>query len=336
MAIKATTKDTYTVAKPGAKPEVPVTGYRSGVAARLAGLPVETLRVWERRYGVSAPERSEHGQRLYSAEQVRKLGMLKRVVDMGHAIGTVARLSADELTALAGSVPHSFTGAPATLGGTSLRIAVVGAALAQRLSAVRTAPALDIAASCAHLENAADALSGVECDVLLIEASEMTADALPQVLAVRRAMQARVAVVLYRFCDSATVRRLREHGCLVARVPADSAEVALLCSTALSGTGLPPPAPTSAPTPRRLDDQTLAALAAASTSINCECPRHLADLLMMLGSFERYSLQCAHRNASDAALHEDLARSAGHARVLLEQALERLAYAEGLMLPTQQ
>ena len=33
-------------------------GYRSGVAARLAGLPVETLRVWERRYGVSDAGRS--------------------------------------------------------------------------------------------------------------------------------------------------------------------------------------------------------------------------------------------------------------------------------------
>ena len=28
--------------------------YRSGMAARLAGIPVETLRVWERRYAVVA------------------------------------------------------------------------------------------------------------------------------------------------------------------------------------------------------------------------------------------------------------------------------------------
>ncbi|HWW69930.1 MAG TPA: MerR family transcriptional regulator, partial [Duganella sp.] len=82
-----------------------------------------------------------------------------------------------------------------------------------------------------------------------------------------------------------------------------------------------------------LDDQALAALAASSSSINCECPRHLADILTMLASFERYSLQCQNRNAADAALHEDLARSAGHARVMMEQALERLAYAEGLPLP---
>jgi hypothetical protein len=140
-------------------------------------------------------------------------------------------------------------------------------------------------------------------------------------------------VVLYRFCDSATVRRLREQDCLVARAPSDAAEVALLCATAYTGGGRPPPAPTTPAAPRRLDDQQLAALAAASSSINCECPRHLADILLMLTSFERYSAQCATRDEVDAALHADLGRSAGHARMLMEQALERLAYAEGLPLP---
>jgi DNA-binding transcriptional MerR regulator len=315
--------------------------YRSGVAARLAGLPVETLRVWERRYGVSDVGRSERGQRLYSAEQVRRLGLLKRVVDQGHAIGTVAQLGIEELTALAGS-GHD---AAMVLDRRALRVAVAGTALAQRLGATTTSPLLDIVASCSQLDGAAETLAGVKSDVLLIEASEMTAEALPQVIAARRAMQVRAVVVLYRFCDSATVRRLREHDCLVARVPSDAAEIALLCATALNSAARPPaksnaPAPSLMPVapatpaePRRLDDQALAALAAASTTINCECPRHLSDILMMLSSFERYSQQCVNRNASDAALHEDLGRSAGHARVLMEQALIRLAQAEGLPLP---
>jgi DNA-binding transcriptional MerR regulator len=300
-------------------------GYRSGVAARLAGLPVETLRVWERRYGVSDVDRSPQGQRLYSAEQVHRLGLLKRVVDQGHAIGTVARMDVDELAALAGVQPAS--------GVQSLKLAVVGAALAQRLSATRTAPLLEIVAVCAQLDDAEQELAGASADVLLIEAPEMTADAMPQIRSLRRAVPAKATVVLYRFCDSATVRRLREHGCLVARAPSDASEVAVLCNTALTGAALPSPGPTKPAAPRRLNDEELAALAAASSSINCECPRHLADILLMLSSFERYSAQCANRNATDAAMHEDLARSAGHARMLMEDALERLAYAEGLPMP---
>ena len=58
--------------------------FREGKAeARLAGLPVETLRVWERRYELSEARRSAHGQRLYMASQVQRLGLLKQLVDQG-------------------------------------------------------------------------------------------------------------------------------------------------------------------------------------------------------------------------------------------------------------
>ena len=53
----------------------------------------------------------------------------------------------------------------------------------------------------------------------------------------------------------------------------------------------------------------------------------------MLNSFERYSQQCAARDANDELLHQQLANAAGSARVLLEEALERLARAEALPLP---
>ncbi|MEO7578358.1 MAG: hypothetical protein ABIT83_12175, partial [Massilia sp.] len=96
-----------------------------------------------------------------------------------------------------------------------------------------------------------------------------------------------------------------------------------------------PAAPAApSPPPRRLDDQALLALAAASDRLACECPRHLSDILLMLTSFERYSEQCAVRSPADARLHQQLNRSAGQARVLLEDALEQLARAEGLPLPS--
>ena len=41
--------------------------YRSGAVARMVRMPVATLRIWERRYQVSAPALTPTGQRLYSA-----------------------------------------------------------------------------------------------------------------------------------------------------------------------------------------------------------------------------------------------------------------------------
>lgn len=50
----------------------------------------------------------------------------------------------------------------------------------------------------------------------------------------------------------------------------------------------------------------------------------------MVGSFERYSAQCASHNADDAQLHRELGRAAGQTRSILEIAMERLARAEGI------
>ena len=43
--------------------------YRRGAVAKLTGIPVETLRVWERRYNTVGPRQSAKGQRIYSPTQ---------------------------------------------------------------------------------------------------------------------------------------------------------------------------------------------------------------------------------------------------------------------------
>jgi DNA-binding transcriptional MerR regulator len=87
------------------------------------------------------------------------------------------------------------------------------------------------------------------------------------------------------------------------------------------------------PTPRRYDDATLADFAGLSSTIACECPQHVAALLMQLTHFEAYSAECAQRSPSDAQLHQYLQRVAGACRAHFEAALERVAIHEGLVLP---
>lgn len=305
--------------------------YRSGVAARLAGLPVETLRVWERRYGISDTSRSAHGQRLYSDAQVRRLRLMKQLVDQGHPIGALAQLPLEQLGALAVVTMPRAPSQP-------LRVALVGLALARRLAGGgRELLELDIVANCPELDGASVALSGASAEVLLMEMSELDDSVVPAIVALRQQLGV-AAVVLYRFCASATIRQLRANGCLVARAPTDAAEIVLLCQAALAAAPAPVQVQAArlqlgAPAARRFDDQALTVLAAASNSVYCECPRHLSDILLMLNSFERYSAQCAARTADDALLHEQLNHAAGSARVLLEAALERLARSEGLPLP---
>jgi MerR family transcriptional regulator, light-induced transcriptional regulator len=70
------------------------------LVVRRTGLSASVLRAWERRYGAVVPERSEGGQRLYSESDVRKLILLKDLVEVGHTIGQVATQEEDELRSL--------------------------------------------------------------------------------------------------------------------------------------------------------------------------------------------------------------------------------------------
>ncbi len=303
--------------------------YRSGVAARLAGLPVETLRVWERRYGISDTGRSAHGQRLYSEDQVRRLRLMKQLVDQGHPIGALAKLQLEQLGQFA-LVPEP--GEPLQ----PMRLALMGTALARRLAVGgRELLALDIVAHFQNLDEVAGTWPGTGAQLLLMEISELDERVVPAIGALRQKLGMAV-VVLYRFGASATIRQLRAQGCLVARVPNDVAEIVLLCQAALAALPLAQAQlarQRPAAAPRRFDDRALTELAAASSTVHCECPRHLTEILLMINSFERYSEQCSSRNVADALLHEQLGRAAATARMVLEEALLRLARAEALPLP---
>ena len=67
---------------------------------RDCGLPKDTLRVWERRYGFPNPHRDRNDERLYPADQVATLRLLRRLVDAGHRPGKVVGRSDEDLSVL--------------------------------------------------------------------------------------------------------------------------------------------------------------------------------------------------------------------------------------------
>jgi DNA-binding transcriptional MerR regulator/methylmalonyl-CoA mutase cobalamin-binding subunit len=65
--------------------------------SQVTGLTADTLRAWERRYSAVQPRRDDGGRRLYDAEDLTRLRLLRQAVDLGHPIHRVARLSLKEL-----------------------------------------------------------------------------------------------------------------------------------------------------------------------------------------------------------------------------------------------
>ena len=74
----------------------------SGIAAveRDTGIGKDTLRVWERRYGFPQPLRDPLGERVYPAEQVARLRLIKRLMDQGGRPGKLLAAPVDELQRL--------------------------------------------------------------------------------------------------------------------------------------------------------------------------------------------------------------------------------------------
>ena len=75
--------------------------YRVGMVSKMTGLSTHTLRIWEKRYAAVVPKRTEAGGRLYSDADVERLRLLYKLVQGGHSIGGIAKLSDTELRQMA-------------------------------------------------------------------------------------------------------------------------------------------------------------------------------------------------------------------------------------------
>lgn len=85
--------------------------YNIAAVERDTGLSKDVLRMWERRYGFPTPERDANGDRLYSADQVERLRLIKRLMDMGHRPGKLIATPVEELAVL---TPRRAAPIPAT------------------------------------------------------------------------------------------------------------------------------------------------------------------------------------------------------------------------------
>lgn len=72
-----------------------------GALSKATGVPVETLRTWERRYGFPKPvDRSDSGHRRYPLSTVERVRLVVRALDLGHKPSVALRADADALREL--------------------------------------------------------------------------------------------------------------------------------------------------------------------------------------------------------------------------------------------
>lgn len=116
-----------------------------GVLSRAVGIPADTLRTWEARYGFPAPRRTASGQRTYSVDSVARLRRIAEAIARGYRVSQVVGASDDLLTALlaVGSPPAASATNPSSAARSSLE------------ALIRPVLALDASAYGAALRDAA-------------------------------------------------------------------------------------------------------------------------------------------------------------------------------------
>jgi methanogenic corrinoid protein MtbC1 len=71
-----------------------------GSLAKATGVPVETLRTWEQRYGFPVAERKPSGHRVYALSTVTRLRRIADAIARGHRAGAVVGATEAELSRL--------------------------------------------------------------------------------------------------------------------------------------------------------------------------------------------------------------------------------------------
>ena len=299
---------------------------------------MSTLRIWETRYGAFSPVKTEGNQRLFEESDVSKAIFLKQLTGEGHAISSIAHLDLAQLRRMrnlpnSDQYTQSHPNAPLTL-------AVVGVGMANRIESEKFSARLahnriKVTHVLQDLASATEAVMREKPQVLLIKVNTLQTAVHTSIQALIQKHQFAQTIVIYNFAPEAVVQAMKFSGLTVRREPISDSELAELIQSVLFvdqaraqefGTS------GSVISARKYSDETLARVAGISTQVLCECPRHVAELITQLASFEEYSQECLNKNTDDAHLHAYLRSISGSARSLFENALEKIAQHEGIDL----
>ncbi len=303
--------------------------YNIGAVARLTQIHPETIRVWERRYQLVSPGRSDTGRRLYSDEDIERLSLVKQMTELGHAVSGLARLSDQELRERLSTTQTNTPTSQAQLDSVC-QVLIPDESLKIRLGRdLRAYTDLELVDQ--FTKHTADD-SSARHEVLIMGVATINENTQAKIEADTAFYGGESAIVVYNFGQASAIREIERSGMICLRAPVTPPEIRDACRTLIqrkTSTLSLPDEKISAP---RFSAEQLAKVATMSGSIACECPNHLAELIINLSAFEQYSGDCENTNLKDALIHAQLKQSAGKARNLLEESLARLIEIEGIKI----
>ncbi len=313
------------------------TEYKIGAVSKMTGIGIETLRMWERRYGAVQPSRGNGTSRLYSEKDIARLTLLKQLVDKGNSISSVANLDEYELELRMQKIEQfaNKQSSATHAGQEPVKAIVCGRSLPINLKLNKDqTPGLRVSLELDNLDQLLSSTIDDDYDLLIVELAVVHAE---DVATIRRAAEhcrCHRILLIYAYCNKKVLKSLNIEQINSLPAPVIPSLIDRRCNELLQnerggngGSGLKLDDDIK---DRLYDDATLAHIMNCATSINCECPQHLSDIIYKLAAFEQYSSSCENRSDSDKQLHSMLYHVANQTRALFEQSLTHVIEYEGI------
>lgn len=311
--------------------------YGIGTVARLTGLKPDTLRVWERRYGLGASYKSPSGRRQYTQSDLEHLQLIAALVHDGARIGEIASSERKTLELLVkGRGKHLSKQLPPS----KPRVIFIGVELCgwldEHQGCISNVSALLVRQP---LSDVLDTLSTEEdVAMLVVDCPSLSTTQINAVEALSTRIGSPQVLVTYRLANDRWLEELNRRGAAALEFPLDPARLAYEMGRVVveqdASQGEFDLGELVKPKPRSYSNDELTAASQLKSLLNCECPRHIARLIQSLAEFEEYSTECSVENWQDAAVHSCIYTYTNQARYLMEKALKAVIDERGVEFET--
>lgn len=277
-----------------------------GTLASETGIHSSTLRVWEARYQAITPVRTAGGARRYSQEDVQRLKWIKALAGMGHKVRLLAPLSLVELK-LEFDNASSTSGADVPVDDT-LRLGSVGDSV--WANSFFSHPSLHKWPDVAHVDDLSQLDKSVEqLDVIVVFTRALQFSLAKSIAEASIRNPDKLFMVVYEFSSAMAINQLRDLSVTCLKYPINLDEFSRHLISKLGARKKSTDSKNFLFSPAKLQS-----IIASEHNILCECPRHLADLLVSLHGFIDYSNKCADDTPRDAFIHKKL-RDIAHSSI---------------------
>jgi hypothetical protein len=290
-----------------------------GMVSQATGIPADTIRTWERRYCVVTPTRDTRGRRLYSAAQVERLRTIAALAERGDRVADIADLSQE---ILGRRLAMSLRPTEQVHVG-EIAVCLVHPTWSGTLDGPVSAGTVRVVQTTRDAE--AVTATTVPVQVLVADLDLLGNEPVAALRKLRKKLSPEKVVITYHFASRGTLEPLEADRTIKgSRPPLEVRE--------LLG-GLATPRLVDSPSdvaPRVFSDSQLEQLLNIRSRIQCECPNHLAGLVIAMQAFERYSEGCESEGEQNTGLHAGLTVESGAIRGRLEAMLIQVCEDDGI------